>query len=332
VKPPPPRDPLPGEASGTGNRIADTLPGRPEVLLELAPRGYKALTPGSPPLPGRRAADAMLRRPGEPPPATPTAPQWPAPHGFTHDSPVVTGNAGMFYRDGQGRSDPYTWAEFLRHLERRVKADDQPKLVRAKYGVGFYLEGGDMPRWDFDPDAPGAETSALRLDDGTRLSVPTAQLTAPLEMREMRDYQRRLGALIGLGETEPTAVLSDAAARTLWRLGLLAAPGDGALAMTPAGLAERFGTDMGPGWGVVLRTDTPAVREALHAFRELVGKTPPDDPAHLDLLLPAERAALEIYGARVARLVAAARSQATDLERAGTNRKAQTDGNKATDS
>jgi hypothetical protein len=313
VKPPPPPDPPPGGA-GTGPRVTDTLPGRPELLLELAPRGYRTLTPGAQPPPGARAADAMLQRPGQPAPAAAPqpGPQWPAPHGFEHDSPVVTGNAGMFYRDGQARGDPYTWAEFLKHLERRVKADQQPELVRAKYGVGFYLEGGDMPQWDFDPDAPGAgsgETIAVRLDDGTEETIPTRQITAPLDMRELRDYQRRLAALIGLGETEPTAVLSDAAARALWRLGLLRPPTDGA-ATARGDVAARFGTDMGPGWGIVVRTDTPAVRDALHAFRQLVGKAPPDDPAHADLLLPAERAALEVYGARIERMLSARRAGA----------------------
>jgi hypothetical protein len=169
-----------------------------------------------------------------------------------------------------------------------------------------------MPRWAFDPDAPGSgdgDRLAVRLDDGTTLDLPRAQLLEPLDGRELRDYQRRLATLIGLGEAEPTAVLSVAAARTLWRLGLLTPPAEaapGTVAAADAGdPAALFGTDMGPGWGRVLRTDHPAVRAALHAFRELVGKAEPDDPAQADLLLPAERVALETYGKRIERLVAA---------------------------
>jgi len=301
-----------------GARVRDTLPGRPELLLELAPRGYKSLTPGGAAFasaPEAHAADAMLQRPGEPTPSTqaagPDGPssQWPAPHGYEHDSPVVTGNAGMFYRDGHTRSDPYTWAEFIEHLEQRVKADQQPRLVRAKYGVGFDLPGGDMPQWRFDPGAPGEATLTVRLDDGGELKLPTAQITAPLDATETRDYQRRLATLIGLGEAAPTAVLNDAAARALWRLGLLTPPADRAAPpadlVTASDLLARFGNDMGPGWGVVLRTSHPAVRDALHRFRELVGKAPPDDPAQADLLQPAERVALEVYGARVERILAA---------------------------
>jgi hypothetical protein len=132
-------------------------------------------------------------------------------------------------------------------------------------------------------------------------------------MRELRDYQRRIAALIGLGEVEPTAVLSTAAARALWRLGVLGPPADAppeAVTAADDDPAALFGTDMGPGWGKVLRTDRPAVRAALHAFRELVGKAEPDDPAHADLMLPAERVALEVYGARIERLVAAYRAAA----------------------
>jgi len=101
--------------------------------------------------------------------------------------------------------------------------------------------------------------------------------------------------------------LSDASSLALWRLGLLKLPAEGEVAATgPATASDPlalFGTDMGPGWGIVLRTDTPAVRDALHAFRALMGKAPPKDPALVDLLLPAERVALEVYGARVMRIL-----------------------------
>jgi hypothetical protein len=151
----------------------------------------------------------------------------------------------------------------------------------------------------------------VQLDDGTTLDLPRAQILEPLDMRELRDYQRRLAGLIALGEAEPTTVLSTAAARALWRLGVLEPPADAlpeAVTAADDDPAALFGTDMGPGWGKVLRTDQPAVRAALHAFRELVGKAEPDDPAHADLLLPAERVALEVYGARIERLVGVRRA------------------------
>jgi hypothetical protein len=253
----------------------------------------------------------MLRAPGQAAPAV-ASPQWPAPHGYAHDSPVVTGNTGMFYRDGASRSDPYTWAEFLSHLERRVKAHRQPALVRAKYGVGFELAGGDMPRWRFESGTAGGRaqpTLTLRRADGGEVALPKARLTAPLDQRETQDYQRRLATLIKLEQAAPTAVLSDAAARALWRLGLLAPSADGDPATQAPDAADplaHFGTDMGPGFGTVVRTDHPAVREALYDFRALVGKAAPADPAHTDLLLPAERVALEVYGARIERLLAGA--------------------------
>ncbi len=301
---PPPRsqaDPAASHARAAPTP-ADRLPARPVELLKLAPRGY--IQPGS------RPSDAMLRRPGQTAPrvrdsaSAPllrlvprslggSTPNWHAPHGYAYDSTVVRGNTGMFYRDGLGRTDPYTWAEFLQHIARRVKADQQPKLVRAKYGVGFRLEGGDMPRWAFDPTNPGADL-ALRLADGSRLAMPKARLTEPLTLTEMRDYQRRLLALVRLGPGPgPTDTLSDAAAHMLHRLGLLGPDPFDALAV-----------DLGLGFGHRLRTTTPAVRDALHAFRELVGKAPPDDPANIDLVLPAEHAAMEAYGRRIAHFIA----------------------------
>jgi hypothetical protein len=38
-----------------------------------------------------------------------------------------------------GKDGIYTWAEFLEHLARQVRAQDQPALVRAKEGVGVPL-------------------------------------------------------------------------------------------------------------------------------------------------------------------------------------------------
>ncbi len=320
VKPPPPPEPTTPEPQLAGASIAaqsdDNLRPSQRLRLGLDPNDYRAPMGGGQSQPARPAAYVALRRRAAPQPQSadvvhpappaPQPPQWPAPHGFAHDSPIVTGNVGMFYRDGAGRSDPYTWAEFLEHLSRRVKAAQQPRLVRAKYGVGFELNGGDMPKWSFDPKHPG-KTTRLRLDDGRSVEMPKARLTAPMDAQETRDYQRRLAALISFGEAEPTAILSDAAAATLYRLGLLVGPADGAepASQTWAGVVSALGIDMGLGLGTVLHTDREAVRDALTAFRKLVGKAPPVDATQTDLLLPAERVALEIYGARIERFVAA---------------------------
>lgn len=303
VKPPPPslEPPLesrPRVAARSAKQPGQKLTNRQRLMLALQPSDYNPLTPRGQASPARPAAYISIQ--------PKAAPQWRAPDGYAHDSPIVTSNLGMFYRDVGGRSDPYTWAEFLDHLSRRVKAAQQPRLVRAKYGVGFALNGGDMPKWSFDPKHPG-KTTRLRLDDGRTAEMPRAQLTAPLNARETRDFQRRLAALIGFDQAEPTATLSDAAAVTLFRLGLLTAPAANGAPENPtwADLLTSLGLDMGPGWGTVLSTDREAVLDALKAFRELVGKAPPDDPAEMALLLPAERIALEIYGARIDRFVAA---------------------------
>ncbi len=57
----------------------------------------------------------------------------------------------MFYRDRKERTRPYTWAQFMKHFARRVQATRQPALVRAKFGVGFELNGGDSPERAFNP-------------------------------------------------------------------------------------------------------------------------------------------------------------------------------------
>jgi hypothetical protein len=55
------------------------------------------------------------------------------------------------------------------------------------------------------------------------------------------------------------------------------------------------------------------VQQALHGFRRKVGKTPPDDPAHLNRLMPAERIALEIYDQRLTRYAALQADQQASL-------------------
>lgn len=80
-----------------------------------------------------------------------------------------------------------------------------------------------------------------------------------------------------------------------------------AAALNRADLMAKLGTDMDSGAGIVLHTNHETVRNALNAFRKLVGKAPPQDPAQADLLLPAERIALEMYAARIKRFLAASR-------------------------
>lgn len=315
--PPPPEEPKAPISVRPMDQPGDNLPGKPKLILTLEPRAYKPLIRGGQTQP-ITPSNAIRFQPrntpktqppdAQNPPPTPRAPRWPAPHGYPWDSPIVTGNLGMFYRDGTDRGDPYTWAEFLEHLSDRVQAAQQPRLVRAKYGVGFELNGGDMPHWSVDPNHSGT-LIRLRLDDGRHIEMPRARLIAPLDAREMRDYQRQLATLISSGEAEPTTILSNAATTTLYRLGLLSGhvTDAQAAALNRADLMAKLGTDMDSGAGIVLHTNHETVRNALNAFRKLVGKAPPQDPAQADLLLPAERIALEMYAARIKRFLAASR-------------------------
>jgi hypothetical protein len=211
--------------------------------------------------------------------------------GLPADSPIVTGNPGMFYRDGHGKRDPYTWAEFMSALSNRVKARQQPIMVRAKYGVGFDLDGGDMPGWSRNN---GASSAMLELGHEAEPAVviPKSLLTAPLNADERRAYKRSLAALIAAGEDRPMSAFSPPIVLAFQHLGLM--PADE--------------TDF----------DTYAQRlyEALREFRTLVGKNEPDDPALAEKVLPAERVALELYDHRVARYTALQGAQEAAMARA----------------
>jgi len=60
-------------------------------------------------------------------------------------------------------------------------------------------------------------------------------------------------------------------------------------------------------------TKDPLVQEALKTFRRMTGKEGPDDPAHADRLMPAERVALQIYDQRFSRYAALQWSQQVAL-------------------
>ncbi len=222
----------------------------------------------------------------------PVSSEW----GFAADSPVVTGNLGMFYRDGQGQTQPYTWGEFMENLARRVRAQDQPAMVRAKYGVGFGLTGGDLPQRAFDP-AIESKAATFRHEISGEVLVPEALVTGPLGPDETRWYKNRLAALIQQGEDQPLETLPPETLAALRHLTMLSPD------LSDASTAH------------------PEVSEALRAFRKLVGKDQPDDPAHLNRLMPAERIALAIYDQRLARYAAlqaaqqASMSDAADLSR-----------------
>ena len=205
----------------------------------------------------------------------PVSSQW----GLPANSATVTGNLGMFYRDGKGQSQPYTWAGFMENLARRVRAKDQPAMVRAKYGVGFDLKGGDLPERAFNPEQV-SEAAEFRHENGMAVLVPEALVTGPLGRDETRLYQRRLAALVSQGEDQPTATLPPETLAALQHLRMLPV---NALAVTTA---------------------HPEVQKALHSFRSRVGKAEPDDPAHANLLMPAERIALEVYDQRLTRYAA----------------------------
>ncbi|MFZ0788015.1 MAG: peptidoglycan-binding domain-containing protein [Chromatiaceae bacterium] len=225
------------------------------------------------------------------PEASAVSSQW----GLPADSPTVTGNLGMFYRDGKGQTDPYTWTEFMDHLALRVRAENQPALVRAKYGVGFELKGGDTPERAFNPKTL-SEAAAFRDENGQAVLVPEALVTGPLNRDETRQYRQRLAALVSTGEDEPSNMPPESLS-ALHDLGVLS-----------------------PNARQVCPTDTQ-VQKALRAFRSLVGKAEPDDPSQRDLLMPAERVALEIYGQRLARYAGLqARQLASSLNAPDLNR------------
>ena len=225
------------------------------------------------------AAPAVFAAPimTEPPPPSSA---W----GLPADSPTVTGNLRMFYRDGPGRTQPYTWGEFMEHLGRRVKAETQPSMVRAKYGVGFSLVGGDMPGHTFDPEQ-ARDAAKYRYHDGLTVEVLEVMVTGTLNADETREYKERLAALVAAGEDRPLDLLPPESLTALHHLGLLA-PG----VQDPS-------------------TANPEVHKALNAFRSRVGKAPPDDPERAHWLMPAERVALDIYALRIARFAAVQSAQ-----------------------
>jgi hypothetical protein len=167
----------------------------------------------------------------------------------------------------------------MKHFARRVKAKRQPALVRAKYGVGFALKGGDMPERTFNPKKASKIAEYHHSNLGAAL-VPEALLLAPLSRDETRWYRQRLAELVSRGEDRPTDILPPEALSALRHLRML-----------PSNVQEA-------------RTSNPEVRRALHDFRRKVGKDEPDDPAHADLLMPAERVALQIYDQRLTRYAA----------------------------
>ena len=271
---------LPPPASGLVLALPGS-PGVPPVSLHLRSEQSDRLAPGSG---GRPALKPAASRPTGPWVAPEPAEYYPMPAlppsvssawGLPADSPTVTGNLGMFYRDGKGQTQPYTWAEFLQNLGRRVRAADQPALVRAKYGVGFPLKGGDMPEWTFDPEQVST-AMAFRHENGQAVLVPEAMVTGTLDRDETRRYKERLAELVSRGEDQPLGTLPPEALAALHHLGLL----------DPK--AQAAGTQ------------DPQVQQALHDFRKQVGKDQPDDPEHAGRLMPAERVALELYEQRIA--------------------------------
>jgi hypothetical protein len=287
--------------SPAASGLALTLPadlGGPAVSLRLrgvpSPEwgtgsgGQAALEPAS----ARRVEPLAAPEPALFYPMAPSAPaavssEW----GLPADSPTVTGNLGMFYRDGKGQTQPYTWAEFLEHLGRRVRAADQPALVRAKYGVGFPLKGGDMPAWAFNPEQVSKAAEFRHGNDQTVL-VPAAMITGTLDRDETRRYKERLAELVSRGEDQPLGTLPPESLATLHHLGLL----DPKVQTADA--------------------RDPQVKQALHDFRKQVGKDEPDDPEHAGRLMPAERVALELYEQRIARHAAVQAAQEAHLNAA----------------
>ncbi len=274
-------------ASGTPNPTKPPKADNPITALVATLKTAAGLAKEAPP-----AAPPAVWTP--PPPAVPPPPS--AEWGLAATSPTVTSNPGMFYRDGRQQTQPYTWAEFLDHLARQVRAQDQPALVRAKYGVGFPLKGGDMPERAFNPDEV-TEAAAFHHEISPTLRLPETLITGPLDPDETREYQARLAALVAQGDDQPLDRLPPEALAALQHLRLLSPE-------------TRE-----------LSTRDPKVSQALREFRQRVGKAEPDDPTQIDRLLPAERVALALYDQRLTRYAAlqagqqASATDAPDLNR-----------------
>jgi hypothetical protein len=217
----------------------------------------------------------------------PVSSEW----GLPANSATVTGNLGMFYRDGKGKTQPYTWAEFMQNLAKRVRANNQPELVRAKYGVGFPLKGGDVAERTFKPEQV-AEVTEFCHENDLSVLVPELMITGTLSQEETRQYKRRLVEMVSRGEDRPLDTLPPEVLSALHHLKLL-----------PPKVQETS-------------TAHPQVQKALQSFRKKIGKDSPDDPAHLNLLMPAERIALEIYAQRLDRYAVLQAGQLSSLKQA----------------
>ncbi|WP_462321594.1 peptidoglycan-binding domain-containing protein [Halochromatium sp.] len=265
---------IPRQRSSLGSRRY----ARRETRSQLGGAGAYGASRGSSSRPAIRSSPDVATQPR-------ASSQWALPA----SSPVVTGNPGMFYRDASSKTSPYTWAEFLNALSQRVQAKQQPAMVRAKYGVGFQLKGGDMPDWMLDGE-PITETVEFRYEIGgremtghtadSRVRLPPRLITGPLDAAETEAYKARLAELIQLGEDQPLSSLPPTALSALQHLGLL-----------PPELEDGD-------------YESPEIHQALQAFRKLIGKDAPDDPALANSLMPSERVALEIYDQRIARYAA----------------------------
>lgn len=231
------------------------------------------------------AADPAIWSPVDSEVPRPVSSEW----GLPADSPTVTGNLGMFYRDGKAQSQPYTWAEFMDNLARRVRAKDQPALVRAKFAVGFALKGGDLPARAFNPENESQPVEFHHEISGS-VQIPESLATGPLGPDEARHFKMRLSALVSQGEDQPLETLPPEAQLALHHLRMLSSD-----------IQE-------------VSTAHPEVQKALRHFRKLVGKDEPDDPSHLNRLMPVERIALEIYDRRLARYAALQAGQQASLD------------------
>ncbi|MBP6582606.1 MAG: peptidoglycan-binding protein [Chromatiaceae bacterium] len=274
-------------ASGTPSPTKPATAGNPITAPVATLKTAAGLAKEAPP-----AAPPAVWTP--PPPAAPPPPS--AEWGLAATSPTVTSNPGMFYRDGKQQTQPFTWAEFLDHLARQVRAQDQPALVRAKYGVGFPLKDGDIPERAFNPEKE-TEATVFHHEISPTLRLPEALITGPLDPDETREYKARLAALVTQGDDQPLDRLPLEALAALQHLRLLSPE-----------VRE-------------LSTRDPKVSQALRKFRQRIGKAEPDDPAQIDRLLPAERVALALYDQRLTRYAAlqagqqASATDAPDLNR-----------------
>lgn len=244
----------------------------PQKQEKVIGKGKTVPAPAPPPLTQPEEAPTTPVVPLAPPPTPDT---W----GLDPESATVRNNKWLFFNG----TEPRTWGQFMDNLKAKAAADNNPALVRQKYGVGFDLKRGDTPGWSAqgqNPQQLAASVTPFATDSGTPAPLPKGLVYGPLNKDEQARYVSRLAGMVQQGQDQPRADLSPE--ETVWLTGALKRQG----VLPPATPPQTPVTD-------------PAVVAAMQKFRKRVGMGEPDNPAHAAMLTPMLQAALETYDARL---------------------------------